>query len=83
MLALLLIPDGRQKQDREAPNDVLHIEVYVPPAVEPVVFKMLCGREARELPSGDLSPPIDFYLFEHGHKATCRKCRAAAGLPPL
>lgn len=78
MIALLLSPRGKVENQREAKGPI-HIEVPVPDGECPDKFVMLCGLVGEEDSDGRL--PFDFYLFQHGYKATCRKCRRKGGHP--
>jgi hypothetical protein len=43
---------------------------------ESLVYTMLCGEQCVVFDNGTVVPPgFDFYLFEHGDRATCPHCR--------
>lgn len=64
----------------EADEDELHIELPLPyPGSDDddKPLRMLCGLSATIVDAtGRLSPNIDFYGFEAGHKASCKECLA-------
>lgn len=74
MSALGTATDVAVERSRAEPAGV-HIRDNAKSPVERLVWTMLCGEQCLAPDDGELSPEgFDFYLEQHGAKASCKAC---------